>query len=171
MQDNNFEEIWNTSPAADYFLYFAGGHANLTRNTISNMKLLEIARFFPRIPLSILRITDCKFIMLKYYIQHFFIITIGYYVEELYIDNSYFEAGKSLNFSTGLEFLNIGKFAIRNSKVINIQSLTGNALTVNTASLKNFFVSGCYFYFNAGKFILNSNNTIKFILKIKIIVC
>lgn len=150
IENNTFEEILDTTLGADYLLYFAGGHANMTDNYFANIKMMEIARFFPRIPNSILCIFRNKFKMVKYYIQHFFIITIGYYVDQLFIEDSMFEAKLSLNYSSGLEFLNIGTFSIKRSILQHIQSLTGNALTVNTNSLKAFYVDSCYFYFNAG---------------------
>ncbi len=150
IENNTFEEILDTTQGADYLLYFSSGHASMFDNYFCNIKMLELARFFPRIPNSILRIERNKFSMMKYYIQHFFIITIGYYVDQLFIEDSLFEAGLSLNYSSGLEFLNIGSFSIKRTILQHIQSQTGNALTVNTNSLKAFFVRDCYFYFNAG---------------------
>ena len=150
VENNTFQEILDTTKGADYLLYFASGHSNMTDNYFTDIKMLEVCRFFPRIPNSILYIQRNKFSMLKYYFQHFFIITIGYYVDQLFIEDSMFEAKLSLNFSSGLEFLNIGAFSIKRTILKNIQSLTGNALTVNTNSLKTFFVKDCYFFFNAG---------------------
>ena len=150
IENNTFEEILDTTQGADYLLYFSSGHSNMTNNNFTNIKMLEVARFFPRIPNSILWIYNNRFSMIKYYIQHFFVITIGYYVDQLFIDSSLFEAHLSLNYSSGLEFLNIGVFSITNTVLQNIQSQTGNALTVNTNSLKAFFVKNCRFYFNAG---------------------
>lgn len=150
IENNTFEEILGTTLGADYLLYFASGHANMTDNYFSNIKMLEVVRFFPRTPNSILCIFRNKFSLKKYYFLHFFIITIGYYVDKLFIEDCMFEAEKTLNYSSGLEFLNIGLFSIKRSVIQNIQSLTGNALTVNTNSLKAFFVRDCYFYFNAG---------------------
>jgi len=152
--NNTFEEILDTTQAADYLLYFSSGHANMTDNYFSNTQLLENVRFFPRIPNSILYIQRNKFSLMKYFSQHFFIITIGYYVDQLFIQDCYFTAGQTFNFSSGLEFLNVGIFVIQRTILSNIQSLTGNALTVNTNSTTAFFVQDCYFYFNAGA---NSN--------------
>lgn len=150
INDNIFEEMYSPFLGSDYLLYVAGGHSNMERNIFRNLQLLEAARFFPRVPFAILRIVNCLFSMMKYPVQHLFIITIGYYVDKLYIENSIFEAGMPLKYSSGLEFLNIGLFSIFNSTIRNIQSETGNALTINTASLINFFVNNCNFINNSG---------------------